>query len=198
MEVAMKIRAKQLTREDLLPRDFERFAANIQTDSSTGCWNWQGAKTSIGYGALTIGDPRHLMGTHKIALAIFGAGVPEGLFACHKCDNPACCNPNHLFVGNQQDNMADKVAKGRQAKGDTINWHLYPETVKRGESHHNAKLNKAAVIDIKTSALTGAELAIKYNISRSAICAVRKGRMWSHITIEADPSYRVAAETIYV
>jgi hypothetical protein len=78
------------------------------------CWPWQGRimVTRGGYGRLTVNG--RIVGAHRMALVISTGGDCPGLFACHHCDNPICCNPKHLFWGTPQDNVNDCIAKGRK------------------------------------------------------------------------------------
>ena len=75
------------------------------------CWPWRGSTGLGGYGWFQF-DGQHYTATH-IALAMDGRGVPKDMHACHHCDNPPCCNPRHLFVGSQRDNLLDRTLKGR-------------------------------------------------------------------------------------
>jgi hypothetical protein len=76
-----------------------------------GCWVWTGARTRAGYGTLGVdGSTRY---THRLCYEEFVGPIPDGMRACHRCDNPPCCNPEHLFLGTDQDNMDDMWAKGR-------------------------------------------------------------------------------------
>jgi hypothetical protein len=79
------------------------------------CWEYTGCRHRQGYGSITVGGLGH--GTHRIAYTVANGPIPDGLFVCHHCDNPPCCNPAHLFLGTNLDNMRDLYAKGRQRGG---------------------------------------------------------------------------------
>jgi hypothetical protein len=80
-------------------------------DPATGCWLWQRGKISTGYGSIGFGNKRFL--AHRLAYAFAHGPIPAGLEICHRCDTPSCVNPEHLFAGSHQVNMADSFAKGR-------------------------------------------------------------------------------------
>lgn len=92
----------------------ERFEAKYIPEPNSGCWLWIGSYDSKGYGQLRMPD-RLKVATH-IALELSGRPVPRGLCACHRCDTPACVNPDHLFIGTHKDNSQDSVRKGRASK----------------------------------------------------------------------------------
>ena len=98
---------------NLTPKQFgrpvSRFWANVQ--KTNGCWEWTGGKHAPGYGRLFVATKE--MRAHRFSWLIHNGRIPDGLFVCHKCDNPNCVNPEHLFLGTHQDNMDDMVAKGR-------------------------------------------------------------------------------------
>jgi hypothetical protein len=100
-----------------LPIPFpERFWSHVHKTNT--CWLWTGrTNPTRGYGRMYYN--RHDTDTHRIAWELMHGPIPTDMVVCHRCDNPPCVNPDHLFLGTHADNVADKVAKGRQAKGET-------------------------------------------------------------------------------
>jgi hypothetical protein len=107
---------------------------------------------------------------HRVAYMEHFGPIPEGKVVMHTCDNPACVNPEHLKVGTQADNIADKVKKGRQAKGTLIG---------------SAKLNEKQVSEIRDLYAKGGEthqsLAKVFGVSRSLITAILNRKWWAHV-----------------
>jgi HNH endonuclease len=89
-----------------------RLKAHLVVDPDTGCHIWVGSKKAKRYGNLQISS-------HRLAWELANGPVPEGMHVLHRCDTPACCNPDHLFLGTQTDNMTDKMRKGRSRNGRT-------------------------------------------------------------------------------
>ncbi len=126
----------------ILPKEFdplkEKFFAKIVKDDA-GCWNWRGAVPPA-YGQFRLGGIS--APAHRVSFAVHVGKIPRGILVCHKCDNPACVNPEHLFLGTHTDNMRDKVAKKRHWKGE--NW-------KPRKRRPNAKMSMALRLAPKTA-----------------------------------------------
>jgi hypothetical protein len=92
----------------------ERFEAKVMPEPTTGCHLWIGATTPAGYGALNL-NRDGVKYAHRISFELHHGPIPPGMDICHRCDTPACVNPEHLFAGTRLDNVRDMHAKGRQA-----------------------------------------------------------------------------------
>ncbi len=105
------------TRKTITPA--ERLWERVnKTDS---CWLWTGATSSANYGQIRFAKDKCVL-THRLAWEVTKGAIPDGLYVLHRCDNPPCCNPDHLFLGTAADNTADMMAKGRHwtMKGMTV------------------------------------------------------------------------------
>jgi hypothetical protein len=107
----------------------ETLRAKIKKNLETGCFEWTGAISSRGYGSIRVAGKT--VTTHRLAYALSYGEIPSGLYVLHKCDNPKCCRPEHLFLGTQDDNMKDMVAKGRQAKNQIGQTKHTPELIEQ-------------------------------------------------------------------
>ncbi len=145
----------------------ERFH-NLYKKMPSGCWFWLGYLRPAGYGMITD-DGGTAQYAHRFSWILHFGLIPINLFVCHKCDNPRCVNPEHLFLGSAQDNLDDMVKKGRSVKG-IMQW--------------EAKLDENKVIEIRELATKGSshtELSLRFGISRRQINNVVKRRAWRHI-----------------
>lgn len=138
--------------------------------TESGCWEWQGYREPYGYGQVRINKKLHK--THRLAFELVYGYSPE--VVCHRCDNPPCCNPLHLFGGTHADNVADKIAKGR-ARWSTL----------RGEACNFAKLTAKQVKQIRTRYAAGAatqtQLAHEYGVTQSAIWLIVHNKKWKEV-----------------
>lgn len=96
-----------------------KLLAKVEPEPNTGCWLWTGAYMKSGYGKISTGSRSTLRTdlTHRLSWILFRGEIPGGMFVCHRCDNPACCNPDHLFVAEPRINQIDMAAKGRGTRG---------------------------------------------------------------------------------
>lgn len=145
------------------------------------CWPWRGLR-SHGYGIKYFQKKREM--AHRLAWVLKYGDLPADMCVCHKCDNPPCCNPRHLFLGSKSDNMADKVKKDRQAKGKR-HAAAISKSVPRGEFHHAAVLTAEIVRKIRIIRALGLEslrsCSIRLGISYSCVSEAARGITWKHV-----------------
>lgn len=158
-----------------------RFRAKVDRRGPNDCWPWRGMCNRKGYGQLRGpgGRRSRYLPAHRIAFYLEHGRWPEPC-GLHRCDNPPCCNPAHIFEGTRADNIADMIAKGRARKssGDRHWARAQPHRVLRGERHGRAKLSRAAVSWIRSCNTSSGELALAYGVTPAAIRHVRNGRNW--------------------
>lgn len=142
-----------------------------KVDKTANCWLWQGSRSNFGHGYIALGgrgDGR--IGVHHLSYALHIGPVPDGLWVLHRCDVPHCVNPDHLFVGTQQDNVNDMLSKGRHA---------------RGSDKSGAKLNDDAVRAIRVLLADGVmktEIGRRFNVTDTIIRRIERGQAWGHVT----------------
>ena len=152
--------------------DKSSFLSFVIKSEDTGCWIWTGGTNPAGYGRFTLKG--HIEHAHRAAYILFVGPIPDGKLICHKCDNPSCVNPDHLFSGSQRENILDAVSKGR-----------HKTVFVRGAKHPGAKLDEAKASEIKRLYVAGGttyrELAQQFGVSAAAIQAIVIGRNWGHV-----------------
>ena len=143
-----------------------------------GCWEWTGWRDKDGYGAFRHdGNNKR---THRLSFQMHVGPIPDGLQICHTCDNPPCVNPAHLFAGTHQDNIDDKVEKGRQATGQTL---IGNRNTARGERNMGGgKLSYQKADEIRLmyvpGEITHKEIAAIYGVHRSLVGHIIRNELW--------------------
>lgn len=147
-------------------------------EPNTGCWFWDKSIASHGYALVRLGGRRRR--AHRASFEAFRGAIPHGQHVCHRCDVPSCVNPDHLFIGTHLDNMRDKVAKGRQARGSRVHSKRRP----RGEDNHSAKLTANAVREIRGRAARGESynaLGREFRVDATTLRNAALGLSWRHL-----------------
>lgn len=165
----------------------ERLLSKVTVRS--GCWGWSGSIDKNGRAFMMVGSKANGTMTparaHRLSYEEFIGPIPDGLCVLHKCDNPSCINPDHLFLGTQADNIADMVMKGRHAKGETHGSVTHPESVARGSKAGLAKLNEDQVLQIREryreGGVTYRSLAVEYGVTHGCIGLILRRKNWRHI-----------------
>lgn len=154
-----------------------RFAQRLHSNPDA-CWEWAGAKNEHGYGV--IGRGRRSDGNtkaHRVSYQIFhGAKLTPSELVLHRCDNPSCVNPLHLWVGTPKENSRDMLEKGRGT----------PPPVRRGVENNKAKLDEIKIQQIfhlRNKGHTTYEIAEIFGVSRSAICSALNRHTWRHVDV---------------
>ena len=148
---------------------YEVFLRSFDKDEITGCWNWNRKKRYFGYGTISEDNKQYL--AHRYSYFKLIGDIPEGMCVCHHCDNPGCVNPEHLWLGTQQDNLNDMFRKKRNK-------------APVGENNANSKIKEKDVAEIKKllkTAFTVSEIAIILKISKHIIVGIKNNRTWQHL-----------------
>lgn len=144
------------------------------------CWLWNGDKSKFGHGRFLYDNLR--VNAHRYSYETFVGPIPEGLLVCHKCDVPACVNPDHLFLGTQKDNIQDCVKKGRWTQAKLKK--LHPEWCVRGSKAGNSKLKEEQVVTMRSLLACGCtllEVGSMFGVTEATACAIRQNRTWKHV-----------------
>lgn len=143
---------------------FERYVVRKR-----GCWKWRGSKDAQGYGQLSFG--KMPIKASRASYLLFCGELKPRRCVLHKCDNPECTNPKHLFLGSKHDNLRDAAEKGRMP---------------RGERHHNSKLTAAKIRKILASKDLQKTIAQRFGIHPGTVSQIKRGLRWKHIFKESE------------
>lgn len=156
----------------------EHLHARLIPEPNSGCWLWLGPVNQDGYGlfATTLGSRqlRFSASAHRLAWRIKNGPIPNGMYVCHRCDVPACCNADHLFLGTQLENVRDMDAKGRSRRVGVS-----------GKANRAAKLDEAAVRAILLCLDQGETvktLAKTFGVGEGTIYDIKNGHRWTDVT----------------
>jgi hypothetical protein len=145
----------------------QEFWSRVDVRSTDECWEWQDFRDDHGYGRYV--HKRKIVIASRRAWEFSNGPIPDGLFICHKCDNPSCCNPNHLYLGTPANNVADRVARLGKTPGADINAKLTVEQVKEIRE-------RFAKGDVTKSIL-----ARDYSVTPGAIGLIINRKNWAHV-----------------
>lgn len=171
----------------------QRFWSKVE--KGDGCWEWKTGRDRDGYGVFFWKVQG--IGAHRASWMFTNGDIPPGLHVLHKCDNPPCVRPDHLFLGTNLDNQRDCMSKGRTARGDKNGARKYPERlfrgpmpprdpakIMRGEGHPNSKLNDDKVRLIRRLLAEGRsnkEVARLLSVCDATISYIKRGKLWAHV-----------------
>jgi hypothetical protein len=135
-----------------------------KVEKTESCWEWKGTINRRGYGRMRHkGVNTH---AHRVSYKLYRGEIPRDMLVCHKCDNPSCVNPEHLFIGSHKDNMEDRQTKQRQAKGEKIGL---------------SKLTNEQVRKIRVDNRSTRKIARDYGVHHSQIARIKTHEAWAHV-----------------
>lgn len=149
-----------------------RFWSKVARRGPDDCWDWTASRVTDGYGEFRLNKPRRKCRTHVFSYEIH-KGTTNGLYVCHSCDRPPCCNPAHLWLGTNRDNINDLVAKG-----------LFVVPDRSGEKNGRAILTETNIREIRTLITNGMHnttIADRFGVTHSMISRIRLGKSWKHL-----------------
>lgn len=149
----------------------ERFWPKIDRRGPDECWPWKASLTTTGYGRFKVWSYQDIR-AHRVAY-LLEHGDPGELLVCHRCDNRPCCNPAHLFLGTQDDNTQDKMAKGRWKGGDHS-----------GANNPRALLTEENVKEVWRligKGWTNTAIGARFKVHHATISVIRCGKSWRHL-----------------
>lgn len=148
--------------------DVRYFAERSRVNATTGCHEWTRHVNAGGYGTASYKN-KH-WAAHRLAWTFLRGPIPAGMIVCHRCDNRRCINPDHLFLGTTQDNVDDKMQKGRFV-------------ARRGSRSGTAKLTDAQALAIRLDTRTQDVIANEYGVSQATVSLIKQGKAWTMVPV---------------
>lgn len=152
--------------------------ARVTPEPNSGCWLWTSLCSRSGYATACTNPKIYVKGEtlriHRIVYEMMHGPIPSHLFVCHKCDVRCCVNPDHLWVGTHNENMADMSRKGRASR----------KVIRFGESSPSSKLTDEKVLEIRARAANGEtrrSLGAEFGVRKSVIDRIVYRQKWKHI-----------------
>lgn len=145
----------------------ERFWEKVEVRAPHECWPWLAATKQGGYGKIAD-DSGRIQLAHRIAYRLAFGDIPPDRVVCHRCDNPGCVNPQHLFVGTQAENLRDMRIKRRG-------------NPPRGSRHPEARLDEALAARVRADVRSHRRIAKDYGIGKSTVGMIKAGATWTHV-----------------
>jgi len=144
----------------------ERFLKYVK--KTEYCWLWVGSKNNKGYAQLNVSGVPKL--ASRISWEIANGPIPKGKYILHKCDNPLCVNPDHVYPGDQTQNMADMWGRGRAKPG-----------LVQGQKHGMSKLTELDILAIRSSDETVKEICEHFGVSHTTVSDIKNRKTWKHV-----------------
>jgi len=152
------------------PKQTARFQAKVHRQAITECWEWTAHVSTSGYGLFRVG--KRMVSAHRLAYFLGNKTQPGELHVLHRCDNKLCCNPTHLFLGTNRDNIDDYAAKGLSRNlGHT----------QIGERNGHARLTERDVLAMRASGDSQCSIAARYGISQAMVSKIKRRKRWMHL-----------------
>ncbi|HNZ67149.1 MAG TPA: HNH endonuclease signature motif containing protein [Planctomycetota bacterium] len=155
---------------ELTDKNIKNFWKKVDKKGEDECWEWTACKNKYNYGQFQINYKMYL--SHRISWILENGDIPENYCICHSCDNPLCCNPNHLFLGTHKDNIADRDKKGRQA-------------IRNGIKNGRHILTEKEVLEIRQKYIpykySQQKLADEYGVCNQLVSCIINNKIWKHI-----------------
>lgn len=140
--------------------------------SGNGCWNWKASVAGKGYGQIKVPGTRRQVYAHRLSYEIHFGSIPQGFMVLHRCDNPRCVRPNHLFLGTGADNLGDMAAKGR---------HLFGE---RNSEHRLTEVQVHEIFDLSEAGRSQHWIAKQMGVGQPQVGRILRGERWRHVWLQ--------------